>query len=144
VPHSGRIMTGGVEITALQKPKKFLGSARNIEEGGSLTIIGTALINTGSKMDEVIYEEFKATGNLELHLDRNLSDRRVFPAIDVPRSGTRREELLLDPEELQRVRLLHKMLNELSPIESIELLRDRLAKTQNNAEFLMGINLSLR
>ena len=144
VPHSGKIMSGGVESTALQKPKKFLGSARNIEEGGSLTIIGTALINTGSKMDEVIYEEFKATGNMELHLDRGLSDRRIFPSIDVTRSGTRREELLMDPEELKRVRLLHKMLGELSPIEGIELLRDRLEKTQNNAEFLMTINVNHR
>jgi len=144
VPHSGKIMSGGVESTALQKPKKFLGGARNIEEGGSLTIIGTALINTGSKMDEVIYEEFKATGNMELHLDRNLADRRTFPAIDVTRSGTRREELLLDPDELKRIRLLHKMLNEMNPIESMELLRDRLSKTQNNAEFLMAININQR
>jgi len=144
VPHSGKIMSGGVESTALQKPKKFLGGARNIEEGGSLTIIGTALINTGSKMDEVIYEEFKATGNMELHLDRNLADRRTFPAIDVTRSGTRREELLLDAEELKRIRLLHRMLNEMNPTESIDLLRDRLAKTQNNAEFLMGINVNQR
>ena len=144
VPHSGKIMSGGVESTALQKPKKFLGSARNIEEGGSLTIIGTALINTGSKMDEVIYEEFKATGNMELHLDRKLADRRTFPAIDITRSGTRREELLLDPEELKRIRLLHRMLNEMNPVEGIELLMDRLAKTQNNAEFLMAINVNHR
>ena len=144
VPHTGKIMSGGVESTALQKPKKFLGSARKMENGGSLTIIGTALVNTGSKMDEVIYEEFKATGNMELQLDRNLADRRTFPAIDITRSGTRREELLLDPEELKRVRLLHRMLSELNPIEAIELLRDRLSKTQNNAEFLMGINVGLR
>jgi len=141
VPHSGKIMSGGVEATALQKPKKFLGSARNIEEGGSLTIIGTALVNTGSKMDEVIYEEFKATGNMELHLDRNLADRRTWPAIDITRSGTRREELLMAQEELKRVHLLHRMLNEMNPTEAIEILRDRLSKTQNNAEFLMGINV---
>ncbi len=140
VPHSGRILSGGVESTALQKPKKFLGSARNTEEAGSLTIIGTALVNTGSKMDEVIYEEFKATGNMELHLDRNLSDRRIFPAIDVTSSGTRREELLMDPEELRRVHLLHRMLNDMSPIEGLKVLRDRLEQTQNNAEFLMSIN----
>jgi len=144
VPHSGKILSGGVESTALQKPKRFLGSARNIEEGGSLSIIGTALINTGSKMDEVIYEEFKATGNMELHLDRNLAERRIFPAIDTTRSGTRREELLLDPEELKRARLLHRMLSELSPIDGIDLLRDRLSKTQNNAEFLMSININQR
>lgn len=141
VPHSGRILSGGVESTALQKPKKFLGSARNIEEGGSLTIIGTALVKTGSKMDEVIYEEFKATGNMELHLDRALADRRIFPAIDVTQSGTRREELLMDPEELKRVRLLHRMLNDLSPVEGIEVLKGRLEQTQNNAEFLMSINV---
>ncbi len=141
VPHSGRILSGGVESTALQKPKKFLGSARNTEEAGSLTIIGTALVNTGSKMDEVIYEEFKATGNMELHLDRNLADRRIFPAIDVTSSGTRREELLMDPEELKRVHLLHRMLNDMSPNEGLKVLRDRLEKTQNNAEFLMSINL---
>ena len=141
VPHSGKIMSGGVESTALQKPKKFLGSARNLEEGGSLTIIGTALINTGSKMDEVIYEEFKATGNLELHLDRNLADRRIFPAIDITRSGTRREELLLHPDELKRVRLLHRMLADMNPQDGIELLRDRLKQTQSNAEFLMSINV---
>ncbi len=144
VPHSGKIMSGGVESTALQKPKRFLGSARNIEDGGSLTIICTALINTGSKMDEVIYEEFKATGNMELHLDRNLADRRTYPAIDVARSGTRREELLLDPDELQRIRLLHRMLNEMNPTECIGLLKDRLSKTQSNAEFLMAININQR
>ncbi len=141
VPHSGRILSGGVESTALQKPKKFLGSARNTEEAGSLTIIGTALVNTGSKMDEVIYEEFKATGNMELHLDRNLADRRIFPAIDVTSSGTRREELLMDPEELKRVHLLHRMLNDMSPNEGLKVLRERLENTQNNAEFLMSINL---
>ncbi|MFO7959294.1 MAG: transcription termination factor Rho [Candidatus Brocadiia bacterium] len=141
VPHSGKILSGGVEASALQKPKKFFGSARNIEEGGSLTIIATALIDTGSRMDEVIYEEFKGTGNMELHLDRNLADRRIWPALEITRSGTRKEELLLDPEELKRVRLLHRMLNEMNPIEATELLRDRLSKTQNNAEFLMSINV---
>jgi transcription termination factor Rho len=141
VPHSGKILTGGVESTALQKPKKFLGSARNIEEGGSLTIIGTALVETGSKMDDVIFEEFKATGNMELHLDRNLADRRIFPAVDVTQSGTRREELLMEEDELRRVRLLHKMLGDLSPQEGIKVLLQRLEKTQNNAEFLMSINL---
>ncbi|MFW6044839.1 MAG: transcription termination factor Rho [Planctomycetota bacterium] len=141
VPHSGKILTGGVESTALQKPKKFLGSARNIEEGGSLTIIGTALVETGSKMDDVIFEEFKATGNMELHLDRNLADRRMFPAVDVTQSGTRREELLMDEDELRRVRLLHNMLGDLSPQEGIKVLLERLKKTQNNAEFLMSINL---
>jgi transcription termination factor Rho len=144
VPHSGKILSGGVEASALQKPKKFFGSARNIEEGGSLTIIATALINTGSRMDEVIYEEFKGTGNMELHLDRNLADRRIWPALDITKSGTRKEELLLDPEELRRIRVLHRMLNEMNPIESVELLRDRLAKTQNNPEFLMGININGR
>ena len=141
VPHSGKILSGGVESTALQKPKKFLGSARNIEEGGSLTIIGTALVETGSKMDDVIFEEFKATGNMELHLDRNLADRRIFPAVDVTQSGTRREELLMDPDELKRVRLLHRMLGDLSPTEGIKVLLDRLKQTQNNAEFLMSINI---
>ena len=140
MPHSGKMLSGGVEASALQKPKRFFGSARNIEEGGSLTIIATAIIKTGSKMDEVIYEEFKGTGNMELHLDRNLADRRIWPAIDITLSGTRKEELLLDPEEHKRVVLLHRMLNEMNPVEAIQLLRDRLAATQNNAEFLMAIN----
>jgi transcription termination factor Rho len=144
VPHSGRIMSGGVEAGALQKPKKFFGSARNLEEGGSLTIIATALINTGSRMDEVIYEEFKGTGNMELHLDRALADRRIFPSIDITTSGTRKEELLLDPEELRRVQLLHRMLNDMNPQDSIDLLRNRLSKAQNNAEFLMTINVNGR
>ncbi|MGD2175214.1 MAG: transcription termination factor Rho [Candidatus Brocadiaceae bacterium] len=144
VPHSGKILSGGVEASALQKPKRFFGSARNIEEGGSLTIIATALVDTGSRMDEVIYEEFKGTGNMELHLDRTLADRRIWPAFDVTRSGTRKEELLLDPEELKRVQLLHRMLNEMNPIEGVELLRDKLVQTQNNAEFLMSINVDQR
>ena len=144
VPHSGKILSGGVEASALQKPKKFFGSARNIEEGGSLTIIATALINTGSRMDEVIYEEFKGTGNMELHLDRSLSDRRIWPAVDITQSGTRKEELLLDREELRRVQILHRMLNDMNPIDGIQLLKDRLAKAQNNAEFLMSINVDQR
>ncbi|MFQ5862834.1 MAG: transcription termination factor Rho [Candidatus Brocadiales bacterium] len=141
VPHSGKILSGGIDANALQRPKRFFGGARNIEEGGSLTIIATALIETGSRMDDVIYEEFKGTGNMELHLDRKLADRRLFPAIDITRSGTRKEELLLDPEELKRVWLLRKVLNETNPIEAIELLREKLAKTKTNAEFLMSLNM---
>ncbi len=144
IPHSGKILSGGVEASALQKPKRFFGSARNIENGGTLTIIATALISTGSRMDDVIYEEFKGTGNMELHLDRNLADRRIWPAIDITMSGTRKEELLLDPEELKRIQLLHRMLNDMNPSDAIEALRDRLAKTQNNAEFLMSINVDQR
>ncbi|MEF8787936.1 MAG: transcription termination factor Rho [Planctomycetota bacterium] len=140
MPHSGKILSGGVEASALQKPKKFFGSARNIEEGGSLTIVSTALINTGSRMDEVIYEEFKGTGNMELHLDRQLADRRIWPAIDVTKSGTRKEELLMDDEELKRVQILHRMLRDMNPVEGMQLLRERVEKTQNNAEFLMSIN----
>jgi len=139
-PHSGRIMTGGVDANALQKPKRFFGAARNIEEGGSLTIIGTALIETGSKMDEVIFEEFKGTGNSELHLDRRLVDRRVWPAIDISRSGTRKEELLLDPHELKLVYRLRKALAELNPVEAMELLINRLQKHKTNAEFLMSMS----
>ena len=141
MPHSGRILTGGVDAGAMQMPKKFFGAARNIEEGGSLTIFATALIDTGSKMDEVIFEEFKATGNMELHLDRRLVDRRTWPAIDISRSGTRREELLLDPKELQLVYRLRRVLSELNPVEAIELLKSRLAKTRTNVEFLMTMNL---
>ena len=141
MPHSGRILTGGVDAGAMQMPKKFFGAARNIEEGGSLTIFATALIDTGSKMDEVIFEEFKATGNMELHLDRRLVDRRTWPAIDISRSGTRREELLLDPKELQLVYRLRRVMSELNPVEAIELLKARLIKTKTNAEFLMTMNL---
>ena len=141
MPHSGRILTGGVDAGAMQMPKKFFGAARNVEEGGSLSIFATALIDTGSKMDEVIFEEFKATGNMELHLDRRLVDRRTWPAIDISRSGTRREELLLDPKELQLVYRLRRVLSELNPVEAIELLKSRLAKTRTNAEFLMTMNL---
>ena len=139
VPHSGKILSGGVDATALQKPKRFFGAARNIEEGGSLTILATALIETGSRMDEVIFEEFKGTGNMELVLDRRLADRRIYPAIDVNRSGTRKEELLLHPEELQRMWALRKVLAEMNAFEAIELLRDRLRRTKTNPEFLMSM-----
>jgi len=141
IPHSGKILSGGVDANALQKPKRFFGAARNIEEGGSLTIIATALVDTGSRMDEVIFEEFKGTGNMELHLDRRLADKRLFPAIDINRSGTRKEELILDPEELKRVWVLRRVLNEMSPSEAVELLSSRLSKTQTNAEFLMSMNM---
>jgi len=142
VPHSGKILTGGVDANALQKPKRFFGAARNIEEGGSLTIIGTALVDTGSKMDEVIFEEFKGTGNSELHLDRRLVDRRVWPAIDIAASGTRKEELLLDPKELELVYRLRRVLSDMNVVEAVELLRSRLEKTRTNAEFLMTMNFS--
>ncbi len=140
-PHSGRILTGGVDASAMQMPKKFFGAARNIEEGGSLSIFATCLIDTGSKMDEVIFEEFKATGNMELHLDRRLVDKRIWPSIDISRSGTRREELLLDPKELELVYRLRRVLSELNPVEAVELLKNRLSKTRTNAEFLMTMNL---
>lgn len=141
MPHSGKILTGGVDAGAMQMPKKFFGAARNVENGGSLTIFATALIDTGSKMDEVIFEEFKATGNMELHLDRRLVDKRVWPAIDISRSGTRREELLLDPKELELVYRLRRVLSDLNPVEAVELLKNRLAKTKTNAEFLMTMNI---
>ncbi len=140
IPHSGRILSGGVDANALQKPKRFFGAARNIEEGGSLTIIATALIDTGSRMDEVIFEEFKGTGNMELHLDRRLADKRLFPAIDINRSGTRKEELILDPEELKRMWMLRRVLNEMNPADTLEMLKNKLSKAQSNAEFLMSIN----
>jgi transcription termination factor Rho len=140
-PHSGRILTGGVDSTALTPPKHFFGSARNVENGGSLTIMATCLIDTGSRMDEVIYEEFKATGNMEVHLDRGLSNRRIFPAFDITRSGTRHEELLLDPEELKRVWLLRRVLNEMNPIEAMEQLIEKMRKTKTNAEFLMSLKV---
>ncbi len=136
VPPSGKILSGGVDSNALQRPKRFFGAARNIEEGGSLTIIATALIDTGSRMDDVIFEEFKGTGNLEVHLDRKLVDKRIFPAIDVNKSGTRKEELLLAKDELNRVWVLRKVLSPLSSVETMELLLDKLAKTKSNAEFL--------
>jgi len=139
VPHSGKIMTGGLESTALDKPKRFFGAARNIEEGGSLTIIGTALVDTGSKMDEVIFEEFKGTGNMEINLDRKLADRRIFPAMDINRSGTRREELLVNPDELQLLWLLRRVLAPLNPIEAMELLLNRSRNTRSNIELLMNL-----
>lgn len=142
IPHSGKILSGGVDASALQKPKRFFGAARNIEEGGSLTIIATALVDTGSRMDEVIFEEFKGTGNMELHLDRKLADRRLFPAIDITRSGTRKEELIVNAEEIKRMWLLRKVLNEMNPVEAMELLKNRLAKTKTNAEFLMTMNIT--
>ncbi|NQT95416.1 MAG: transcription termination factor Rho [Candidatus Omnitrophica bacterium] len=140
VPHSGKILSGGVDSNALHKPKRFLGAARNIEEGGSLTIIATALVDTGSRMDEVIFEEFKGTGNMELQLDRTLFQKRIYPAIDIKRSNTRKEELLLDPEELKRVWILRKVLNELPSDESMQLLIEKLSKTKTNAEFLLSMN----
>jgi len=139
VPHSGKILTGGVDANALIRPKRFFGSARNIEEGGSLTIIATALVETGSKMDEVIYEEFKATGNMDLYLDRRLVERRVFPAIDISRSSTRREELLMPEEELQKLWKLRKILASLDQVEAMEMLLDRLRQTKSNEEFLESI-----
>jgi transcription termination factor Rho len=140
VPPSGKVLSGGVDSNALQKPKRFFGAARNIEEGGSLTIIATALVDTGSRMDEVIFEEFKGTGNLEIHLDRRLVDKRVFPAIDVNRSGTRKEELLLNENELNRVWVLRKVLNPLSTVDSMELLIEKIKETQSNADFLASMN----
>ena len=142
VPHSGKILSGGVDANALQKPKRFFGAARNIEEGGSLTIIGTALVDTGSRMDEVIFEEFKGTGNSELALDRRLVDRRVWPALNIAASGTRKEELLLDPKELELVYRLRRVLADMNPVEAVELLRGRMEKVKSNAEFLMTMNLA--
>ena len=136
VPPSGKVLSGGVDSNALQRPKRFFGAARNIEEGGSLTIMATALIDTGSRMDDVIFEEFKGTGNMEVHLDRKLVDKRVFPAIDINKSGTRKEELLMDKQELNRVWVLRKVLNPLSTVEAMELLTEKLEKTKTNAEFL--------
>ncbi|UCC81386.1 MAG: transcription termination factor Rho [Candidatus Zixiibacteriota bacterium] len=140
VPHSGKILSGGVDSNALQKPKRFFGAARNIEEGGSLTICGTALVETGSRMDDVIFEEFKGTGNMEIVLDRRLSDRRIFPAMDINRSSTRKEELLMEPEELNRVWILRKFLNEMSPIEAMEFLLERIMKTKTNTKFLESMS----
>jgi transcription termination factor Rho len=140
VPHSGKILSGGVDSNALQKPKRFFGAARNVEEGGSLTIIATALIETGSRMDEVIFEEFKGTGNMELVLDRRLTDRRIFPSIDINRSGTRKEELLLTEEELNRVWILRKFLNEQTPVGAMEFLLQKLRMTKSNQEFLRSMN----
>ena len=140
VPPSGKILSGGVDSNALHKPKKFLGAARNIEDGGSLTILGTALIDTGSRMDEVIFEEFKATGNMEVHLDRRLVDKRTFPAIDINRSGTRKEELLLGKDVTKRIWVLRKLLSQLNPVEAMEFLIDKVEGTKNNAEFLENMN----
>jgi transcription termination factor Rho len=140
VPHSGKILSGGVDSNALQKPKRFFGAARNVEEGGSLTICGTALVETGSRMDDVIFEEFKGTGNMEIVLDRRLSDRRIFPAMDINRSSTRKEELLMSADELNRVWILRKFLNEMSPIEAMEFLLERVLKTKTNAKFLEGMS----
>ena len=140
VPPSGKVLSGGVDSNALQRPKRFFGAARNIEEGGSLTIIATALIDTGSRMDDVIFEEFKGTGNMELGLDRRLVDKRIFPSIDINRSGTRKEELLLKREDLNRVWILRKVLNPLSVTESMELLLDKLSKTRDNASFLRSMS----
>ena len=138
-PSSGKVLSGGVDSNALQRPKRFFGAARKIEEGGSLTIVATALVDTGSRMDEVIFEEFKGTGNMEVHLDRKLVEKRTFPAIDINKSGTRKEELLLDQNTLQRVWVLRKVLNPLSTTEAMELLLDRLGKTRSNAEFLQSM-----
>jgi transcription termination factor Rho len=138
-PHSGKILSGGVDANALQRPKRFFGSARKVEEGGSLTILATALIDTGSKMDDVIFEEFKGTGNLEIVLDRRLVDKRIWPAIDINGSGTRREEMLLDPDEYRRVCLLRRVVNEMNPTDAMELMVTRLQKTKTNAEFLMNM-----
>ncbi len=140
VPASGKILSGGLDANALQRPKRFFGAARNIEEGGSLTIIATALIETGSRMDEVIFEEFKGTGNMEIHLDRKLTEKRIFPSIDINRSGTRKEELLLAPEDLNRIWILRKLLSPLSPVDSMEFLLEKLRGTKNNAEFLGAMN----
>jgi transcription termination factor Rho len=140
VPHSGKILSGGVDSNALHKPKRFFGAARNIEEGGSLTIIATALVDTGSRMDEVIFEEFKGTGNMELQMDRTLFQRRVYPAIDIKRSNTRKEDLLVDAKELQRIWLLRKVLNELNSVEAMELLIEKISKTKTNEDFLDSMN----
>ena len=139
-PASGKVLTGGVDANALQRPKRFFGAARNIEEGGSLTILATALIDTGSKMDDIIYEEFKGTGNLEIHLDRRIAEKRVYPAININRSGTRREELLTDPTELQKIWLLRKLLHPMDDLQAVEFLIDKLRATKSNAEFIKSMN----
>ena len=140
IPSSGKILSGGVDAHALHKPKRFFGAARNIEEGGSLTIIATALIDTGSKMDEVIFEEFKGTGNMELHLDRRLADKRTYPAMDINRSGTRKEDLLLDPAQLQRIWLLRRVLSSMNTVDAMEFLLEKMAETKTNQEFLDSMN----
>jgi transcription termination factor Rho len=140
VPTSGKVLSGGVDSNALHKPKRFFGAARNVEDGGSLTIISTALIETGSRMDEVIFEEFKGTGNMEIDLDRKLADRRIFPAINIKRSGTRKEELLLTEEELQKIWVLRKVINPMDDAEIMELLLDKMRKTKDNEAFLRSMN----
>ena len=140
IPSSGKVLSGGIDSNALQRPKRFFGAARNIEEGGSLTIIATALVDTGSRMDDVIFEEFKGTGNMELHLDRKLVDKRVFPAVDINRSGTRKEELLYKPEELNRMWILRKVLHSMGVVESMDLLQEKLRETKSNEEFLRAMN----
>ena len=140
IPSSGKVLTGGVDANALQRPKRILGAARNVEEGGSLTIIATALIDTGSRMDEVIFEEFKGTGNMELQLDRNLSNKRIFPAVNIVASSTRRDDLLLDKQTLDRMWILRKYLSDMNPIEAMDFVKDRLEKTRDNEEFLMSMN----
>lgn len=143
IPSSGKVLSGGIDANALQRPKRFFGSARNIEEGGSLTVIATCLVDTGSRMDDVIFEEFKGTGNLEIHLDRKLSDKRIFPAIELNRSGTRKEELLLPADELNRVWILRKVLSPLSSVEAMELLIDRMGKTKTNKDFLNSMSAAM-
>jgi transcription termination factor Rho len=135
IPSSGKVLTGGVDANALQKPKRFFGAARNVEEGGSLTIVATALIDTGSRMDDVIYEEFKGTGNMEIHLDRRISEKRIFPSIHINRSGTRKEELLMDPDELQRMWILRRILHPMDELAAMEFLYDKLKVTKTNQEF---------
>jgi len=139
-PASGKVLSGGIDANALQKPKSFFGAARNIENGGSLTILATALTDTGSKMDEVIFEEFKGTGNMEIQLDRKLANKRVYPAIDITASGTRREDLLMSKEMLQRVWILRKHLSDMNPVEALEFVRDRIKDTKDNDEFLISMN----
>jgi transcription termination factor Rho len=140
VPPSGKVLSGGVDSNALHKPKRFFGAARNIENGGSLTIISTALIDTGSRMDEVIFEEFKGTGNMELHLDRRIADRRVFPAFDLIRSGTRKEELLIPKNNLNKIWILRRLLQEMNPVEAMEFIVDKIRKTETNQAFLNSMN----
>ena len=140
IPSSGKVLSGGLDANALQRPRRFFAQARNIEEGGSLTIIATALVDTGSRMDDVIFEEFKGTGNMEVHLDRRLMDKRIFPSINIEQSGTRKEELLLEKDELSKVWLLRKVLSQLNPVEGMELLLDKLKLTKTNKEFLIAMN----
>src|SRR6202041_1386416 len=141
-PPSGKVLSGGIDANALQRPRRFFAAARHVEEGGSLPILAPALIDTGSRMDDVIFEEFKGTGNMELHLDRRLVDKRVWPAIDVNRSGSRKEELLLEPEDLRRVYILRKVLSDMNPVEAMELLTNRMARTKSNTDFLQSMNLA--